>query len=126
MGRVEYLNDPAAPKPNSLVPACGTLAVNDSGQILRVLYAGQYLERPDLGQDLASRLAETAKAHFAPAPLAMENREQYLVRIFGALLHHRRSLAGLGRVQDLQAFEREEGVEGGFPQLCGSIRWVGL
>ena len=26
MGRVEYWNDPAAPKPNSLVPACGILA----------------------------------------------------------------------------------------------------
>jgi 8-oxo-dGTP pyrophosphatase MutT (NUDIX family) len=34
VGRVEYLNDPSAPKPNSLVPACGTLAVNDSGEIL--------------------------------------------------------------------------------------------
>ena len=34
MGRVEYWNDPAAPKPNSLVPACGVLAVNDSGRVL--------------------------------------------------------------------------------------------
>jgi 8-oxo-dGTP pyrophosphatase MutT (NUDIX family) len=34
MGRVEYWNDPAAPKPNSLVPACGVLAVDDQGRVL--------------------------------------------------------------------------------------------
>jgi 8-oxo-dGTP pyrophosphatase MutT (NUDIX family) len=34
MGRVEFLNDPAAPAPNSLVPACGALVVNDAGEIL--------------------------------------------------------------------------------------------
>ncbi len=34
MGRVEYWHDPTAPKPNSLVPACGVLAVNDQGAIL--------------------------------------------------------------------------------------------
>ena len=34
MGRVEYWNDPAAPKPNSLVPACGVLAVDDLGRVL--------------------------------------------------------------------------------------------
>jgi len=34
MGRVEYWNDPAAPKPNSLVPACGVLAVDDAGRVL--------------------------------------------------------------------------------------------
>lgn len=34
MGRVEYWNDPAAPKPNSLVPACGVLAADDSGRAL--------------------------------------------------------------------------------------------
>jgi 8-oxo-dGTP pyrophosphatase MutT (NUDIX family) len=34
MGRVEYWNDPAAPRPNSLVPACGVLAVDDDGRIL--------------------------------------------------------------------------------------------
>jgi len=34
MGRTEYWNDPAAPKPNSLVPACGVLAVDDSGRVL--------------------------------------------------------------------------------------------
>src|SRR5215471_12086657 len=34
MSRTEYLNDPAAPKPNSLVPAAGVLAVDDAGRIL--------------------------------------------------------------------------------------------
>ena len=34
MGRTEYWNDPHAPKPNSLVPACGVLAIDDEGRIL--------------------------------------------------------------------------------------------
>lgn len=34
MGRIEYWHDPSAPKPNTLVPACGVLAVNDRGEIL--------------------------------------------------------------------------------------------
>jgi 8-oxo-dGTP pyrophosphatase MutT (NUDIX family) len=34
VGRIEYLNDPEAPAPNSLVPACGVLAVDDRGAIL--------------------------------------------------------------------------------------------
>ncbi|MEW9553839.1 NUDIX domain-containing protein [Nonomuraea sp. NPDC050783] len=34
MGRVEYWNDPDAPKANSLVPACGTVTVDESGRIL--------------------------------------------------------------------------------------------
>ena len=34
MGRLEYWNDPAAPKPNSLVPACGVLAVDEQGRVL--------------------------------------------------------------------------------------------
>lgn len=34
MGRVEYWNDPAAPVANTLVPACGVLAVDDQGAIL--------------------------------------------------------------------------------------------
>ena len=34
MSRVEYLNDPAAPAPNSLVPACGVLAADEQGRVL--------------------------------------------------------------------------------------------
>jgi 8-oxo-dGTP pyrophosphatase MutT (NUDIX family) len=33
-GRTEYLNDPEAPKPNSLVPAAGVLAVGPDGRVL--------------------------------------------------------------------------------------------
>lgn len=33
-GRVEYWRDPAAPRANSLVPACGTLTVDDRGRFL--------------------------------------------------------------------------------------------
>lgn len=34
MGRVEFWNDPNAPKANTLVPACGTVTVDDAGRIL--------------------------------------------------------------------------------------------
>jgi 8-oxo-dGTP pyrophosphatase MutT (NUDIX family) len=34
MSRVEYWNDPAAPTANSLVPACGVLAVDREGRVL--------------------------------------------------------------------------------------------
>lgn len=34
MGRTEYWNDPQAPRPNSLVPACGVLAADEQGRIL--------------------------------------------------------------------------------------------
>lgn len=33
MGRIEYWNDPQAPRPNSLVPACGVLASDELGRI---------------------------------------------------------------------------------------------
>ena len=55
MGRVEYWNDPAAPKPNSLVPACGVLAADDSGRVLlqRRRDTGQWaipMGKQDLGE----------------------------------------------------------------------------
>jgi 8-oxo-dGTP pyrophosphatase MutT (NUDIX family) len=34
VGRIEHYNNPDAPKPNSLVPACNLLVVNDRGEIL--------------------------------------------------------------------------------------------
>lgn len=34
VGRTEYWHDPAAPAANSLVPACGVLAVDDQGRVL--------------------------------------------------------------------------------------------
>jgi len=34
MGRIEYYNDPRAPKPNTLIPASNLLVVDDEGRIL--------------------------------------------------------------------------------------------
>lgn len=34
MGRIEHYKNPKAPKPNSLIPACNLLVVNDVGEIL--------------------------------------------------------------------------------------------
>jgi 8-oxo-dGTP pyrophosphatase MutT (NUDIX family) len=34
LGRTEYLNDPTAPKANSLIPASNLLVINDDGSIL--------------------------------------------------------------------------------------------
>jgi len=34
VGRIEYLNDPTAPKANTLIPASNLLVVNDDGAIL--------------------------------------------------------------------------------------------
>lgn len=34
VSRVEYWNDPGAPSPNSLVPACGVLAADADGRVL--------------------------------------------------------------------------------------------
>lgn len=33
-GRVDYFNDPNAPRPNSLVPAASAIVVNDASQVL--------------------------------------------------------------------------------------------
>src|SRR6266567_2399812 len=58
MGRVEYLNDPQAPKPNSLVPAAGVLAVNQLGRVLlqRRRDTGQWaipMGKQELGETVA-------------------------------------------------------------------------
>jgi len=34
MARTEYYGDPAAPTPNTLIPACNMLVVNDGGELL--------------------------------------------------------------------------------------------
>lgn len=34
MGRIEHYNNPDAPAPNSLIPACNLLVVNEAGEIL--------------------------------------------------------------------------------------------
>jgi ADP-ribose pyrophosphatase YjhB (NUDIX family) len=43
VGRTEYYYDPAAPTPNSLVPASNLLIINESGQVLLI-------KRSDTGQ----------------------------------------------------------------------------
>ena len=58
MGRTEYLNDPAAPEPNSLVPAAGVLAVDDRGRVLlqRRRDTGQWaipMGKQELGETVA-------------------------------------------------------------------------
>src|SRR5579859_878491 len=58
VGRVEYWNDPAAPKPNSLVPASGVLAVDEDGRVLlqRRRDTGQWaipMGKQELGETVA-------------------------------------------------------------------------
>lgn len=58
MGRTEYLNDPAAPQPNSLVPASGILAVDSNGRLLlqRRRDTGQWaipMGKQELGETVA-------------------------------------------------------------------------
>ena len=48
MGHVEYLNDPAAPEPNSLVPACGVPAADGARR-------GLPQRRRDTGQGASQR-----------------------------------------------------------------------
>jgi 8-oxo-dGTP pyrophosphatase MutT (NUDIX family) len=58
VGRTEYLNDPAAPKPNSLVPAAGVLACDERGRVLlqRRRDTGQWaipMGKQELGETVA-------------------------------------------------------------------------
>jgi 8-oxo-dGTP pyrophosphatase MutT (NUDIX family) len=67
MGRVEYWNDPAAPEPNSLVPAAGVLAVDDRGRLLlqRRRDTGQWaipMGKQELGETVTQcAIRETAE-----------------------------------------------------------------
>jgi 8-oxo-dGTP pyrophosphatase MutT (NUDIX family) len=58
VGRTEYLNDPAAPKPNSLVPAAGVLTCDGDGRVLlqRRRDTGQWaipMGKHELGETVA-------------------------------------------------------------------------
>jgi 8-oxo-dGTP pyrophosphatase MutT (NUDIX family) len=58
VGRTEYLTDPAAPKPNSLVPAAGVLACGEDGRVLlqRRRDTGQWaipMGKQELGETVA-------------------------------------------------------------------------
>lgn len=65
--RIEYLNDPAAPKPNSLVPAAGVLAVDHLGRVLlqRRRDTGQWaipMGKQELGETVSQcAVRETAE-----------------------------------------------------------------
>jgi 8-oxo-dGTP pyrophosphatase MutT (NUDIX family) len=65
--RIEYLIDPAAPKPNSLVPAAGVLAVDGAGRLLlqRRRDTRQWaipMGKQELGETVAQRaIRETAE-----------------------------------------------------------------
>lgn len=65
--RIEDLNDPAAPKPNSLVPAAGVLAVDGAGLLLlqRRRDTGQWaipMGKQELGETVAQcAVRETAE-----------------------------------------------------------------
>ena len=67
MGRTEYLNDPHAPKPNSLVPAAGVLAIDDQGRLLlqKRRDTGQWaipMGKQELGETVAQcAIRETAE-----------------------------------------------------------------
>lgn len=54
--RIKYDDDPAAPKPNSLVPAADVLAVDDVGRVL-------LQRRRDTGQRKATLLVDAARAY---------------------------------------------------------------
>jgi 8-oxo-dGTP pyrophosphatase MutT (NUDIX family) len=66
MGRTEYLNDPAAPNPNSLVPAAGVLAVDEEGRLL-------LQRRRDTGQ----WAIPMGKQEFGETPVQCAIRETY-------------------------------------------------
>ncbi|MFD0443325.1 NUDIX hydrolase [Streptomyces indonesiensis] len=61
MGRIEYYNDPNAPKANTLIPASNLLVVDDSGAILlqRRRDTGQWA-LPGGAQDIGETAAQCA------------------------------------------------------------------
>jgi ADP-ribose pyrophosphatase YjhB (NUDIX family) len=59
--RIDYLDDPAAPKANSLVPSANVIVVNDQGQILLIRRTdnGNWAV-PGGGMDLGESITDTA------------------------------------------------------------------
>src|SRR5215813_9411626 len=59
--RIDYFNDPAAPKANSLVPSANVIVVNDQGQILLIRRTdnGNWAV-PGGGMDLGESITDTA------------------------------------------------------------------
>jgi ADP-ribose pyrophosphatase YjhB (NUDIX family) len=60
MTRIDYLNDPNAPVPNSIVPAASAVVINDAGEILLQRRTDNDLwALPGGTMDLGERIAET-------------------------------------------------------------------
>ena len=60
MTRIDYLNDPNAPVPNSIVPAASAVVTNDAGEILLQRRSDNDLwALPGGTMDLGERIAET-------------------------------------------------------------------
>ena len=59
--RIDYLDDPAAPKANSLVPSANVIVANDNGEILMIRRTdnGNWAV-PGGGMDLGESITETA------------------------------------------------------------------
>ena len=59
--RIDYLDDPAAPKANSLVPSANVIVVNDQGEILMIRRTdnGNWAV-PGGGMDLGESITDTA------------------------------------------------------------------
>jgi 8-oxo-dGTP pyrophosphatase MutT (NUDIX family) len=59
--RIDYLDDPAAPKPTSLVPSANVIVVNDQGEILLIRRTdnGNWAV-PGGGMDLGESITQTA------------------------------------------------------------------
>jgi 8-oxo-dGTP pyrophosphatase MutT (NUDIX family) len=61
MARRDYLNDPNAPEPNSIVPAASAVVINDAGDILLQRRTDNDLwALPGGTMDVGERIAETA------------------------------------------------------------------
>jgi ADP-ribose pyrophosphatase YjhB (NUDIX family) len=60
MTRIDYLNDPDAPAPNSIVPAASAVVTNDAGEILLQRRSDNDLwALPGGTMDVGERIAET-------------------------------------------------------------------
>ena len=59
--RIDYLDDPAAPRPTSLVPSANVIVVNDQGQILLIRRTdnGNWAV-PGGGMDLGESITQAA------------------------------------------------------------------
>src|SRR5215472_15064415 len=59
--RIDHLNDPAAPKANSIVPSANVIAVNDQGEILLIRRTdNSNWAVPGGGMDLGESITDTA------------------------------------------------------------------